>query len=115
MTDPHHQHRRAFVRKLALGATAAAVGARARADDQKEKDKDKDKDRPAAPATPTEADARMAVVLARFGGQLDEAARKAVRDEVEAQTKRAEALRKFALDNGDGPFPVFHPFRAPLA
>jgi hypothetical protein len=57
----------------------------------------------------------MELVLARFGKQLDEAGRKKVRGEVQAIVRRAEALRKFPLDNGDGPFPVFHPFRAPLA
>ncbi len=64
---------------------------------------------------PSEADARMALVLARFGGRLDADARKSIREEIEAQVRRAEGLRKFPLDNGDGPFPVFHPYRAPLA
>ena len=56
----------------------------------------------------------MDLVLARFGKQLDEAARKSVRAEIDLITRRAETLRKFALDNGDGPYPVFQPYRAPL-
>jgi hypothetical protein len=110
MGTPHH--RRDFVRSLTLGAAATALPTTVVADN-------KDKPRPekiTPPSRPSsEADARMGLVLARFGAQLDEAARKAVRDEVEAITHRAEALRKFALENGDGPFPVFHPYRAPLA
>ena len=61
-----------------------------------------------------EAEARMSYVLARFGGHLDEAARKSVRAEIDGLVGRAEALRKVPLDNGDGPFPVFRPYRAPL-
>lgn len=108
------RHRREFVRSLTLGAAAAALPQAARGDD---KDKPATAKEPAAEPrkAPSEADARMDLVLARFGSQLDEAARKAVRAEVNAITARAEALRKFALDNGDGPYPVFHPYRAPLA
>lgn len=113
-------HRRDFVRSLALGASAAALTApAARADDEKGKAGDKEakgKDHKSEAAPPkTEVDARMEVVLARFGKQLDEAARRTVRAEVEGHVRRAEALRKVPLDNGDGPFPVFHPYRAPLA
>jgi hypothetical protein len=34
---------------------------------------------------------------------------------VESIVRRGEQLRKFALTNGDEPFPVFTPYRAPLA
>ena len=94
-------HRRDFVKAVTLGAIAAPVAAHA------------DEPRP-APPEPSEADARMALILARFGHQLDDNARKIVRGEVESLVQRAEALRKFALENGDAPFPVFHPYRAPL-
>jgi hypothetical protein len=109
------QHRRDFVRSLALGASAAALAAPAArgADDEKAKEK-KDEKKDEVPKPKTEADARMELVLARYGNQLDEAARKSVRSEVESHVRRAEALRKIPLDNGDGPFPVFHPYRAPL-
>ncbi len=100
MDTPHH--RRDFVRALALVAPAAFV-----ADEPK-------KDAPPPDRPQTEADARMALVLARYGKQLDEAARKTVRAQVEGIVRRAEALRKFPLDNGDGPFPLFQPYRAPL-
>ena len=55
-------------------------------------------------------------IVARFGklARLDDAARAAVRTEVAGIVRRGEALRKVSLDNGDGPFPVFHPYRAPL-
>ncbi len=95
------RHRRDFARALALGVPAAlAVPAALRADEPA-------KDKPG-----TEADARMDLVLARYGTRLDEAARAKVRAEVESIVRRAEALRAFPLENGDGPFPVFHPYRA---
>src|SRR4051812_25445398 len=110
MPDPN---RRDFVRSLALAAPAAAIATSAApgADDEKEK-----KDEPAKGESPkekpkTEADARMELILARYGKLLDEAARKSIRAEIEGHVRRAEALRKIPLDNGDGPFPVFHPYR----
>ena len=99
MDTPHH--RRDFVRTaVALAAPAAVVKA--------------DEPNPAEPLK-TEVEARMELVVARFGPQLDDEARKKVRGEVEEIVRRAKALRAFALDNGDGPFPVFQPYRAPLA
>jgi hypothetical protein len=97
-------HRRDFVRALALGASGATLTTPSplravEAHDEKPKD---------------EVDARMELILARFGARLDAEARKAVRAEVEAIVRRAEGLRRFPLDNGDGPFPVFTPYRAPL-
>lgn len=102
MTD--RPHRRHFVRSLALGAGVASLSSPAplRADEPKKE------------AEKSEADARMDLVLARFGKHLDPDARKSVRAEVASIVHRAEALRKFPLDNGDGPFPVFIPYRAPL-
>ena len=106
------RHRREFL-GLTLGASAALAASPLQADDKATKDEPKkDTD---SPKPPTEADARMDLVLARFGKQLDEAARKSVRAEIDLITRRAETLRKFALDNGDGPYPVFQPYRAPLA
>jgi hypothetical protein len=116
---PHH--RREFLgRGLTLGVSAAALAPVALKADDKEKDKEKAaKDEPKEDKetlkSPSEADARMELVLARFGKQLDDPAREAVRREIDAITRRAESLRKFALENGDGPFPVFHPYRAPLS
>jgi hypothetical protein len=114
--------RRDLLRGLALGTAAGLIGApSARGgndDDPAKKDQ-----KPAEPATdapppnqnPTEADARMALVLARYGDQLDGDARAVIRAEIEGHVRRAQALRKIPLTNGDGPFPVFHPYRAPLA
>ena len=108
MDMPHH--RRDFVKAISLAAPAALFTTPASADDPPKDEKKADEPKPK-----TEADARMELVLARFGKQLDEAARKTVRAEVESIVRRAEALRKFELDNGDGPYPVFQPYRAPLA
>ncbi len=96
-------HRRDFVRGLALGGAALALPSpHAIAQDE--------------PAKPKgEVDARMDLILARYGTHLDEDARKAVRREVESIVRRGEQLRKFSLTNGDEPIPVFTPYRAPLA
>ena len=104
-------HRRDFVKTLALGASAAALtsptcpGA----------DAPEFVGPPKPEAIPTEVEARMSLVTSRFGTLLDEGRRKAVEARVTAIVRRAEALRKFELDNGEGPFPVFTPYRAPLA
>ncbi len=128
-------NRRMFVRALAVGASAAplvAAGALVDADDKaKSAEKPKDvakKDAVAKAETKgvatqkkavehdaafeAEVDARMQLVLARCGSKLDEAAKKSVREELVGIVERSRALKKFALDNGDGPFPVFHPYRA---
>jgi hypothetical protein len=106
-------HRRDFVRALVLGGSAVSLAARTAGSDEKP-----GQDKPAPPEPQSrprsEADARMDLVLARFGKSLDDDARAAVRGEVEAIARRAELLRKFPLDNGDGPSPVFTPYRAPL-
>jgi len=116
-TDP--RHRRDFVRALALGAIAApaAIADEPKWADDKDKPKDEAKAKAEPPKPPDEVDARMAIVLARFGkhAQLDEKARATIRGQVEGVIRRGEALRKIPLGNGDGPFPVFHPYRAPLS
>ena len=107
MTDS--THRRDFVRAIALGGAAAALTRPSAAianDDPPKGD---------PPKLRNEADARMDLVLARYGKHLDDDARKAVRREVETIVRRGEELRKFALTNGDEPFPVFTPYRSPLA
>ena len=110
MSDPPPPRRRDFVKGLAFGGTAGLLGetAPARADDPPKQPPATD-----AAKTASEADARMELVLAGFGPKLDEAARKVVRAEVDSITRRAEALRRFELDNGDSPFPVFTPYRDP--
>jgi hypothetical protein len=108
--------RRDLLRGLALGTASGLLSvptARGQDDDPGKKP-DQKPDEPAPPAKPTEVEARMALVLARYGDQLDGDARALVRSEIEGHVRRAEALRKRPLGNGDGPFPVFHPYRAPL-
>ena len=111
-------HRRDFARSAAAVASAAALAAQAEllADDKpKHKDEPKHDDSTATKSkTETETDARMSYILARFGGHLDPSARKTIRAEIDGLVRRSEALRKFPLDNGDGPFPVFRPYRGPL-
>ena len=62
-------------------------------------------------ALDAEIDARLALVVARYGGALDEDARKAIRSEIHQHVRRGQRLRAFALDNGDGPYPVLVPYR----
>ena len=114
--DMSTHHRRDFVRALAIAAPVALIATPAEAaDEPKKKEEPKKKAEPEKAAPPSEVDARMALVIARYGPALDDEARKAVRAEVVTMTRRAEALRKFPLENGDGPFPVFQPYRAPLS
>ena len=123
-TDPTPlTHRRDFVRSLALGAAATAtvvlpLSQPAEADEPKVEAKKADKPaEPAKKADPTEADARMDLVLARFGKhkQLDDKAKATIRAEIAGLVHRAEALRKLPISNGEGPFPVFQAYRAPLS
>jgi hypothetical protein len=125
--------RREFVRTIVIGASAGALLAppAARADEpqkkasadepqkkasaKEENQEKKESEKSDAEKLPSEVDARMALVLARFGKQLDAEARKTVRSEIESIVRRAEELRKVTLSNGDGPFPVFVPYRAPVA
>jgi hypothetical protein len=108
-------HRRDFVRTLALGASAAALTSPALAGADAPPFVGPPKPKPEPKAGPSEVEARMSLVTSRFGTLLDEGRRKAVEARVAAIVRRAEALRKFELDNGDGPFPVFTPYRAPLS
>ena len=113
-------NRRDFVQTLAVATGACLAPSAVRADDPKKEDEPKKQDaaKPKSEKTAkdsaasNEVEARMALVLARFGKHLDADARKSVRSEIESLVRRAETLRKFPLDNGDGPFPVFTPFRA---
>lgn len=102
-----HRDRRSFIRLIAAGSAAGIASTSAAADDPP-------KAAEVEPPNKSETSARMELILARFGKHLDDDAKKAVRAELEAIVRRSERLRKFALTNGDGPFPVFTPFRAPL-
>ena len=107
-------HRRDFVRTVMVAGTTGWMAApEAGADEPKDDSKAADQ----AKVTPDEAEARMQLILARFGRheKIDDAARKAIREEVAAIVSRAEALRKFTLTNGDGPLPVFTPYRGGIA
>ena len=57
----------------------------------------------------------MAILLARHGEALDEEARGQIRRQVAGVVRQGRALKEFAVDNGVGPFPVFRPYRAPIA
>lgn len=108
MPDP--SNRRDFVRALALAGPAAVLGAPAPARDDQEPEQPGEERKPRS-----EGDARMELILTRYGKSLDDDARKSVRAEVDAIVRRGESLRKFELTNGDEPSPVFTPYRAPLA
>jgi hypothetical protein len=97
--------RRAFLRGSLL-AGLAACPAPAQQDDKQNEGARPD---PIA----AEVEARMAVVLARYGDRLDDAARKTVRGDVESVVKRARRLREFPLTNADGPALLLVPYRAP--
>ena len=101
----HPPHRRRFLGALALGASTAAMTTPPPLQAGEPEP---------GPPRPTEVDARMDLLVARYGKHLDDKARGTIRADVAALVRRAETLRKYKLDNGDGPFPVFTPYRAPL-
>ncbi len=105
MSEPNTT-RRGFVQGFAFGAIAA--GSAAQADDAP-----KDAKPPEKPQL-SQVDARMALIVDRFGKhkELDDKALDAIRAEVATIVRRGEQLRKISLENGDGPFPVFHPYRS---
>ncbi len=104
------QDRRAFVRSLIAGGaltTASQVAANAQDDPVQA-----EKQQKAAPdPLQVEVDARLAILVARRGEALDDEARETIRADIESMVKRARRLRRFVLDNGDGPFPVMIPYR----
>jgi hypothetical protein len=106
-------HRRGFVRVVALGATAglATSAARAPAASGPEPPFQQPKQEEKSDELDAEVEARMALIVARYGARLDDEARKTIADEVRGIVRRGRRLKEFALDNGDGPFPVFIPFR----
>lgn len=57
-------------------------------------------------------DAQLAVIVARFGGQLSEEQRAEIRARLARGMKLAETLRTVPLTNADEPEIVFVPYRA---
>ena len=101
-TPPPKSPRRDFLRTLGLASTTGLVTRSTHAED----------DKPAP--EPSEIDARMNLILARYGTHLDDDARRSIRRDVEAVIRRADRMRAFELANGDEPIPVFTPYRAPV-
>lgn len=105
MSDREGLHRREFVRACGV-AGAVALGARRVPAQEAEEAKPEE--------GPSEAEARMELIEARYGEHLDGEARRAVRRGVEGVVRRGTRLRAFRLTNGDEPMPVFEAYRAPL-
>jgi hypothetical protein len=115
MSDPTRDEpatgRRHFVKSMAAGAAVglAAGGSKGAAPAQ---DKPAQDDKPKDPID-AEVEVRMALILARYGEHLDADAQKAIESDVRSMVNRARRLKAYDLDNGDGPMPVFVPYRAP--
>src|SRR4051812_31248640 len=107
-SDLAPSHRRQFLAGLtaAVGTTAFTPVTRG---DEPPKDGHEPKMEPSEKA---EVDARMALVLARFGDKLEPKDRDKVRSQVERQVKRDRTLRQVKLENGGGAFPPFTPYPA---
>ena len=108
-------HRRDFVRTLALGASAAALTSPACGGADAPRSSDRRSRSPSPRRSRRRSRPGWAWSLPGSARCWTRKRRKAVEARVAAIVRRAEALRKFELDNGDGPFPVFTPYRAPLA
>lgn len=95
--------RRAFAGSAALGALTIADPRRIAQGQEEEK----------TSPHQAEIDARMAMILARYGDRLDDDARNAVRADVEDHLRRMRILKQVPLENGEGPCPLFIPYRGP--
>lgn len=103
------QPRRAFFRGVAgFAAAGTAIGASAPAIQEPAAEKKPD-------AFRAEVDARMGILLARYGDRLDDKARESIRRDIESNVRRARRLREYALTNGDGPALILVAYRAPEA
>ena len=58
-----------------------------------------------------EVDARMALIVARHGSKLDDAAKASIRTDVENLVKRGRTLKAVKLTNADEPAPRFRAYR----
>ncbi len=103
--------RREFARVTGAIAGAALLPTGARGDEKPKADKAAEaKPAKLLPASQAEADARVQMIVARWGARLSAAERKELaRMSAEAQ-QQLDELRAFALDWGDEPA---HVFRAP--
>jgi hypothetical protein len=117
MSDVHTHgtpHRREFVRGMALGAAGLLAAEQARRRGAAQEKAVAASEKALDPAA-AEVEARMTLILARYAERLDDEALAQVRDDVESAVRRGHRLKEIPLDNGDGPCPVFVPFRAPPA
>jgi hypothetical protein len=110
-SDGRLTHRREFVRWLAVGGASGVLvsegeSAFAAAHSQ---DPAEAADRTSLDA---EVEARLAIVLARYGAVLDDATRLLIQADIRLHVTRARRLKSFALENGDAPFPVLIPYRS---
>lgn len=107
--------RRQILRAAAATLPIGALGGAVQGDETDKKSATKDQ----TTALPedsenSEIDRRMAGILAKFGDRMDDAQKKAVRGDVEANYRRAERLRKQDLNDFEGPATVFVPFTQQL-
>lgn len=67
---------------------------------------------PPAPANP-EAEARIAMILGRYGSRFDDAQRADIRRLITGAQEGLEAMRAYPLDNSVEPATLFRVYRAP--
>jgi len=119
MTQPPSSNRRDFVRSVSVGlgagllATPTATPAAIEAPQVEAPPGQEDEEEP--DPVELEVEARMSLLLARYGDQLDDEAREQIRRQVAGNVRRGRALKEFAVGNGDQSASIFRPYRAPLA
>jgi hypothetical protein len=102
--------RRDFARTVGVTAAAALLPARARAANEPKSAPPSPPATKLPPASQAEADARVAMIVGRYGTRLSAAERADLARLSHDAQEQLDRLRAFALDVGDEPA---HVFRAP--
>lgn len=108
----HDSSRRQLLRSVVAGVPCGIAASAVAADEARAKPAADEKAALPEDSEKAEIDRRMSMILAKFGGKLDDAQKAAVRKDVEANFRRAVRLRGQKLDDLEGPATSFRPIAA---
>ncbi len=106
--------RRQLLRSVVAGVPCGIAASAVTADEARTKSATDEKAALPEDSEKAEIDRRMSMILAKFGGKLDDAQKAAVRKDVEANFRRAVRLRGQKLDDLEGPATSFRPVSTPV-